>query len=120
MELRFTTVLEIRNCGDKGTTLSDIELSYFDNGKKYVLKNEMYGKQTEGTDSWGEKIIQVERRWVNSFETLKVNPTFVEFMGNRKDQKEEIDCVFTFISTYKNYEAKFTSKKLIKASLKSA
>jgi hypothetical protein len=109
MEIRFSSILEIKNRGDRGTTLNKIELSYVDNGKKCILEDSTCGKQTEGTDCWGNKITQVEFRWINPSETIGVGPVLVdEFHGV---QKEEIDCIFTVFSTRKNYKVKFTSKK---------
>ena len=109
MEIRFFSNLEIGNDGDRGTTIRKIELSFVDNGKKYVLEHLTYGKQSEISDDWGRKITQVEYRWINPLETMGVTPLLVDkFDGVQKD---EIDCIFTVVSTHKNYRVKCRSKK---------
>jgi len=111
MEILFFPILEIKNKGDRGTTMSKIELSFIDDGKKYVSYNPTYGKKSEIADSWGKTIEQVEFRWITPSETICLNPVFVEW-SKEFIPKETIDCILTVFSTRKNYKVKITSKKV--------
>lgn len=111
MEILFFPILEIKNKGDRGTTISKIELSFIDDGKKYVSHHPTYGKESEIADGWGKTIKQVEFRWINPSETICLNKVFVEW-SKEFIPKETIDCVLTVFSTRKNKEVKITSKKV--------
>jgi hypothetical protein len=108
-EIRFSPTIEIKNKGDRGTTMSKIELSFVDFGKNHFLEHPTYGKQFERVDEFGQTIKQTEFRWINPTETIGLNPVFLDYFKSSFIHRETIDYVLTVFTTRKNYEVKFTS-----------
>lgn len=109
-EIRFFTHLEILNRGDRGTTISKIELAFVNNGKKYALEQEMRGEQIVSEGLFGRKDFEYKRLWINSLETKDISPIFAEVYEG--SQKENIECTLTVYHTLKTCKIKVVSKKV--------
>jgi len=86
--ISFWTTFEIRNLGDRGTTVNEIELDFLDNGREYRFKKQYFrGLRTES-----------ESRWINAHEIINIDADFYDrFEGN---DREQIECTFTIYHTH--------------------
>jgi hypothetical protein len=88
--ISFWTEFQIKNLGDRGTTVNDIGLTFVDDGKEYNFKKQYY----RGRYGTGE----TQRKWINAHETMSVEADFFEpYEGNERDQ---IECTFTLYHTH--------------------
>jgi type II restriction/modification system DNA methylase subunit YeeA len=87
--ISFWVMFQIRNLGDRGTSINDTELAFIDDGKQHSLKKEY----------WKGYAHESERRnWINAHETKEMkDDLYGRFDGN---EKERMDCVFTIYHTH--------------------
>lgn len=84
--LTFWVKFQIKNRGDRGTSINDIDLTFEDDEKEYCFKKQYFRGQGG------------ERRWVNAHDTIKIGADFYEpFEGS---EKEQIECTFTLYHTH--------------------
>ena len=97
--ISFWAGFQIKNLGDRGTSINDIDLTFMDNGKEYRFKKQYFrGLRKES-----------ERRWLNAHDTIDIEADFYDtFEGN---DKEQIDCTFTIYHTHGSQTAKTISQK---------
>ena len=96
----FWAHLQIKNLGDRGTSINDVELTFEDEEKEYRLRKEYF--------SAGE-LAGTKRKWINAHDTIEIKPYFREiFEGN---DKEKIDYTFTIYHTHGAEEIDGTSQK---------
>jgi hypothetical protein len=97
--ISFWAEFQMKNLGDRGTSVNDISLSFEDDGKKYQLKKRYY----RGT------FVESERKWINAHHTMDIEADFYDtFEGN---DKEQIDCTFTIFHTHGAKNVKAVSQK---------
>ncbi len=97
--ISFWAGFQIKNLGDRGTSVNDIELSFEDDEKKYQLKKWYYRGTVEKS----------ERRWINAHETIDIEADFFNtFEGT---DKEQIDCTFNIYHTHGAKKVKTVSKR---------
>jgi hypothetical protein len=108
-EIRFNQSLEIKNKGDRGTTISKIEFSFADFGKTHFLEYSTHRKQRERFDELGEKSKETEFRRIHPAETIVLDLGFSVCSNSSFIHREKINCILTIFTTRKNYKVKFTS-----------
>ena len=98
----FWTEFEVKNLGDRGTSINDISLSFKDNNRKITARKKWF--RLDGEYPPNDKI------WIDAHKTLNVGADFVaiEFQGDDKDQ---IDCVYMFHHTHRTQKIETTSKR---------
>ncbi len=97
--ISFWAGFQIKNLGDRGTSVNDINLSFEDDGKKYQLKKRYY----RGT------FLENERRWINAHDTIDIEADFYNTFEN--NDKEQIDCTFTIYHTHGAEKVKTVSQR---------
>jgi hypothetical protein len=87
-DMSFWARFQIKNVGDRGTSINDIVLSFKVDGKKYQFHKKYF------------RGLQVpENRWIDAGQTIDIEADFNEqFDGTEEDQ---ITCTFTIYDTHK-------------------
>ena len=67
-QLSFWTKFQIRNLGDRGTSLNDIDLVFISDNKRHLLKKQYFRGPVEAS----------ERKWINPRETMDLEVDFWE------------------------------------------
>jgi hypothetical protein len=80
--------LEIRNIGDRGTTINDVDLSFWNSGKKYQFRK-LYFR--------GEQA-QSQRRWIEAHQLVVLEPDFSEAFDGTEEK--QIECQFRVFHTH--------------------
>jgi len=94
----FWVELQIKNLGDRGTSINDIDLNFEDDGQNYHLKGYFRGNVEDS-----------QRRWISPHETINISVDYwITFEGN---DKEQIDCTFTIYHTHGSQNVKTISQK---------
>jgi len=97
--ISFWTDFMIRNVGDRGTSINDMDLDFQENGQKYHLKKQHFWAGQAG----GERI------WISPHETLDLSTNFYQtFQGK---EKETIDCHFIVYHTHGAENIKAVSQR---------
>jgi len=97
--LSFWATFQIKNLGDRGTSINDMDIIFEDNGKEYRFKKQYFRGPREAS----------QRRWINAHDTMDIEADFYEtYEGN---DKEQIDCIFTIYHTHGATKVKTVSKK---------
>jgi hypothetical protein len=86
--ISFWTDFLIKNKGDRGTTMIDMELAFEVAGQQYELKKQYYR----------DRYVNEKRIWISPHETLDLSTGFWgAFTGS---DEEQIDCTFTIYHTH--------------------
>jgi hypothetical protein len=97
--ISFWTDFLIKNVGDRGTTIEDIELTFENSGKTYKLRKASYRDQ---------HVIE-KRISVSPHDSFDLSADFWEvFTGDEEDQ---IDCIFTIYHTHGAERTKAVSQR---------
>lgn len=97
--ISFWAEVQIKNLGDRGTSINDMDIIFEDNGNEYRLKKKYFRGLTE----------ESKRRWINAHDIIDIEADFYEtFEGN---EKEQIDCTFTIYHTHGAEKVKAVSQK---------
>lgn len=97
--ISFWTDFMIRNVGDRGTSINDMDLDFEDNGQKHHLKKQYFR----------DRPVAEKRIWISPHETLDLSADFYQnFQGN---EKEKVDCHFTVYHTHGADNIKVVSQK---------
>ena len=99
----FWVNFQVKNLGDRGTTITDVDLTFKDSLKKDDHFRKSHFRL-------GEAYIQENRIWLNAHETQDIGADFhvTSFEGN---DKEQIDCTFIIYHTHDSEEVKAISQK---------
>jgi len=91
----------IKNLGDRGATINDMDLVFRDNGKEYRLHRRLIGGRHYAEDN--------KKEWINAHETRDILADFYEtFEGN---EREQLDCILTLYHTHGAETVKAVSQK---------
>jgi hypothetical protein len=86
--ISFWVTFQIKNLGDRGTSINDVGLFFRSNGNHYRLKKRYFRGLT----------VESERKWINAHETMDIEADFYEtYEGNDKTQ---IECTFSVYHTH--------------------
>ena len=97
--LSFWAELQIRNLGDRGTDILDIDLTFKNDEQEHSLRMEHHGELFEGD----------LERWIHPHETIKKSKTtFIRYEG---DIKERIDCTLIIYHTHGAEKVKAVSER---------
>jgi len=97
--LTFWTGFEIKNTGDRGTSINDIGLLFRTDGLEYEWKKKYFR---------GPKVVS-EKRWLEAHDTLKVEADFYDtYVG---EEEEQIDCTFTIYHTHSSEKIRVISHR---------
>lgn len=86
-QLSFWTKFQIRNLGDRGTSLNDMDLVFISDNKRHLLKKQYFRGPVEAS----------ERKWINPRETMDLEVDFWE--EYRGEVEEKINCTFSIYHT---------------------
>jgi len=97
--ISFWASLQVKNLGDRGTSINDVDLSFVSDRKKYTLKKRLFI----------ERPAQHQRIWINPHETLDISTDFwTDYDG---EERERFDCTLTIYHTHGSKEIKSVSQK---------
>ena len=97
--ISFWIEVQIRNLGDRGTSINDMDVTFEDDGKTHRLKKRHF-RGPRG---------QSKRRWINAHDIIDVGADFYEtFQGN---DREQIDCTLIIYHTHGSKEVKTISQR---------
>jgi hypothetical protein len=97
--ISFWTDFMIKNIGDRGTSINDIDLDFEEDGQKYHLKKQFF--------MW--RPAEEKRIWISPHETLDLSVSFYQtFQGK---ERETIDCHFIVYHTHGAENLKTVSLK---------
>jgi hypothetical protein len=97
--INFWAEIQIRNVGDRHTTIYDASVAFEDSGKKYSLKKNWFLGRTG----------VVESIPVPAHDVVNISPTFFgKYEGN---DKEQIKCVFTIYHTHQTEKVEAISQR---------
>ena len=102
----INSLLSISNCGDRPTTLNDIEVQFTQNGKNYKFKKEI---ERRVYDEETNELLEVSKISVPSHETIN---EWIYFEGSVSGIQQEIDCYYKIYHTHGTCSFKATSKRL--------
>ena len=98
-QMSFWTKFQIRNLGDRGTSINDVELVFMSNAQEYRLKRQYFRGRREKS----------QRRWINPHETIDLEADFYdEYRGEVRDR---INCTFILYHTHKAETMRAMSQK---------
>lgn len=96
-QISFWVQFQIKNLGDRGTSVNDVDLVYVSDNKEHCLKK-IYFRPMEFS----------RRRWINPHETIDLG---ADYLGEyRGEVKENIDCTFLLYHTHGKETLKATSQ----------
>jgi hypothetical protein len=101
---------QIKNIGDRGTSINDIVLSFTVDGKKYQFNKKYFGSPRIALVPEGlEHLVEMSKsEWIEAHQTRDIEANFIEqFDGTEENQ---IDCIFTIYDTHRGYRVKAISK----------
>jgi hypothetical protein len=96
--LYFWVTLLIKNQGDRGTRITDANISFNLGGKDYCFRKKYF----RGTKP------DAESRWVEAHDTIELSVDFYELYDG--EEKNEIECKLTLFHTHGPSEAGATSR----------
>lgn len=97
--LSFWVDFEIRNVGDRGTSINDIGLLFRTDGVEYEWKKKYFRGLTS----------ESQKRWLEAHDTLKIEADFYDvYVG---EEKEQIKCTFTIYHTHPSEKIEALSQR---------
>ena len=99
-DINFNAEFQIKNVGDRGTSINDVVLSFTVDGKKYQF-HKKYFRFKSGV----HKSI-----WIDAHNTIDIEANFNEQFGGTEEN--QIDCTFTIYDTHKAYPFKAVSENI--------
>ena len=97
----FWAKFELRNLGDRGTSINDIDVSFKIDNEQHRLRKKYF----RGTRPSEER----QRLWINPHEIIDIAADYFEDYHN--SFKETIDCTFIIYHTHSSEEVKAVSQK---------
>ena len=102
----FWVAFQIKNIGDRGTSINDISLLFRSDGKEYDWKKKYFRGPT----------VDSEKRWIEAHDTLNIEADFYDpYEGT---DREQIDCTFTIYHTHSSEKIKTVSQRRKKEGIK--
>jgi hypothetical protein len=100
---------QIKNVGDRGTSINDIVLSFMVDGKKYQFHKKYFRSSKDfQTTSDLENFKPSQSIWIEAHDTIDIDAGFNEQFDGREEN--QIVCVFTIYDTHKTYRVRAISK----------
>lgn len=88
-QVSFWAKFQIRNLGDRGTSINDVNLAFVSDDQEHCLKKRYFRGRREHS----------QRRWINPHETIDLEVDFYEkYQGQ---VKERINCTFSIFHTHR-------------------
>lgn len=97
--ISFWVTFQIKNLGDRGTSINDVDLSFKNDGKQYRLRKKYFRGLA----------VESERKWINAHETMDVEADFYETYEGK--QKAQIECTFSVYHTHGAKKVTIISRK---------
>jgi hypothetical protein len=99
--LSFWTQLEVKNVGDRGTSINDAQIEFEDSGKKYIFKKQYFEDATS------------RNVWINPHETTYIG---VQFWGAFDGADlENLNCTLKVYHTHGCRNVTVTSRRISNA-----
>ena len=96
--ISFSSTLEIRNIGDRGTTINDADLTFWNRGKKYQF-TKLYFR--------GDQALS-KSRWIEAHQLVEIYPDFYQIFNGTEE--EQIECQFQVFHTHGSIKIKGKSE----------
>ena len=88
-DINFRVIFHIRNVGDRGTRISDMNLSFTVDGESYNIRRPLFG---------ANNLIDTTTRWIEAWDNTDITAQFCsEYKSAEKDQ---LSCTFTIYHTH--------------------
>jgi hypothetical protein len=100
--LTFWVKFQIKNVGDRGTSIYNIGLFFRSDGKEYQWEKKYFRGPTIAT-------VDNEKRWLEVHKVLDIRADFYDTYEGT--DKEQIDCTFTIYHTHSSEKMKTVSHR---------
>lgn len=98
-QISFWTKFQIKNFGDRGTSINDIDLVFISDYQEYCLRRQYFREPRKRS----------QRRWINPHETIDLEVDFYE--EHRGLVGDRINCTFSIYHTHGAETVKTISQK---------